>query len=128
MAKWHEAETSQKQLLGGYALSLLATIAIFLSGVFKIFPIPQAIEPLEKLDLAPYALWVGLAEVVLVLFYWLPPTSRLGFFLICSYIGAILMGEILMGEFPFPALLLGCMIYFGTYFRMPSLFRGVPSA
>lgn len=128
MARWHEAETSRQQRKGGYALSLMATIAIFLSGVFKLFSLPRAIEPLEKLDLAPYALWVGLAEVALVLFYWLPATSRLGFFLICSYIGAILLGEILMGEFPFPALILGCMITLGTYLRTPSLFRGAPSA
>lgn len=116
------------QRIGGYALSLMATFAIFLSGVFKLFHLPQAIEPLEKLDLAPYALWVGLAEVALAFFYWLPATSRLGFFLICSYIGAILLGEILMGEFPFPALILGCMIFLGTYLRTPSLFRGAPSA
>ncbi len=128
MARWHEAQTSKWQRIGGYALSLAATAAIFLSGVFKFLSLQQALEPLEKLDLVSYALWVGIAEVGLVILYWIPATSRMGFFLTCSYIGAIFLGEILMGEAPVPALLLGIMIYLGTYLRMPDLFSSSSSS
>ena len=122
MPRYHESGLSKSRRGMGYVLSILATFAIFLSGLLKIFPVAQALEPLEKLGLASYAFEVGLAEVLLALLYWLPRTQRLGFFLLCSYIGAILLGEILMDEFPLPALLLGIMIYFGTYLRMPTLF------
>jgi len=118
MAKW--------QRTVGYILSIMATTAIFFSGFLKFISLPQALEPLDKLDLASYALWVGIAEVGLVILYWLPSTSRLGFFLLCSYIGAIFLGEILMDEAPLPALLLGMMIYVGTYLRVPELFSSSP--
>jgi len=106
----------------GYTLSIFASLAIFLSGALKFIPLASALEPLEKLGLEAYALEVGLAEVALAILYWLPRTQRLGFFLLCTYIGAILLGEILMDEFPLPALILGTMIYLGTYLRMPTLF------
>jgi len=122
MPRYHEDGLSKLQRGLGYTLSILATFAIFLSGLLKVFPVPQALEPLEKLGLESYAFEVGLAEVGLALLYWLPRTQRLGFFLLCTYIGAILLGEILMDEFPLPALALGFMIYLGTYLRMPTLF------
>lgn len=122
MPRYHTSGLSATRRALGYTLSIFASLAIFLSGVLKFFSVAPALEPLEKLGLETYALEVGLAEVALAILYWLPRTQRLGFFLLCTYTGAILLGEIVMDEFPLPALVLGSMIYLGTFLRMPTLF------
>lgn len=124
MGHFHEAQISKIQRIMGYILSLIASVSIALSGVLKWVPVAWAMAPLEKLELAPYAFWVGAAELVCVVLYWLPRTQSLGFFFLCTYTGAILLAEILMGEFPLPALILGACIYLGTLLRRPTLLSG----
>jgi len=121
MKYYHDPETTTPQRILGYAFSIIASLIIAISGVLKWIPVASAIEPLELLDLADFAIWVGAAELVCVILYWLPRTQSLGFFFLCSYTGAILVAEILMGEFPFPALSLGMFLYVGTLLRRPSL-------
>ena len=105
----------------GYALSALASVGVLASGVAKLFPGTEIHALLRELELDEHAVAIGLAEIGIVLLYWLPRTSNLGFFLFCSYIGAIIVGELVIGDVPLPGLTIGAMIYVGTLLRKPSL-------
>ena len=121
MSALHENGTSKSQWLIGYALSILASLGILGSGIIKFFPNESILLILEQLNMSEYALIIGLVEIGVVILYWIPKTSNIGFFLFCVYIGAILAGEIVLGEFPLPALATGVMIFVGTLLRKPSL-------
>lgn len=117
----HEPHISKAQKIVGYSLSILASSMVLVSGLLKLIQDPWAMEPLEKLGLSEHSTAVAIIEVLCVVFYWFPRSSNIGFFLLCSYVGGIIVGEILMGEAPVPGLLIGLMVYVGTLLRKPSL-------
>lgn len=94
---------------------------VLVSGLLKFAQNRWAMEPLEKLGLSEHAILVGVIEIGCVLLYWIPKTSNIGFFLLCSYVGGIIVGELLMDEVPVPGLAIGLMVYLGTLLRKPSL-------
>lgn len=121
MPTLHEPGIGKVQKIIGYLLSILASLMILISGLLKFTPNAWAIEPLEKLGLTEYALAVGVIEVLCVALYWIPQTSNIGFFLMCAYVGGIIVGELLMPEVPIPGIAIGILIFLGTLLRKPSL-------
>jgi len=121
MPELHETGLSRPRLALGYALSILPSIAVLVSGVFKFIGRIEVLDPLERLGLADLAPIVGAVEVACVVLYWIPRTANLGFFLFCSYVGGIIVGELVLGEPPLPGLAIGTMVYLGTLLRKPSL-------
>lgn len=91
------------------------------SGFTKFFPNTEIHALLEKLGMAEHAVMIGLIEIIVVLLYLIPKTSNIGFFLFCSYIGGIIVGELILGDVPLPGLTIGAMIYVGTLLLRPSL-------
>lgn len=121
MSSLHEPGIGKSQRMIGYVLSILASLGVLVSGLLKFTPNAWAVEPLEKLGLLEYAVLIGVMEVLVVVLYWLPKTSNIGFFLFCSYVGGILVGELLMGEVPLPGITIGLLVYLGTLLRKPTL-------
>jgi hypothetical protein len=121
MSTLHEAGIGKTRKTAGYLLSILSSFMVLVSGLLKFTPNAWAMEPLEKLGLEEHALTVGLIEVVCVVLYWIPKTSNIGFFLLCAYVGGIIVGELLMPEVPLPGLTIGVMVVLGTLLRKPSL-------
>lgn len=121
MSPLHHTNIGRTQKVIGYILSILASVMVFSSALFKFTGEVNIYLVLEKLGVQEYALPIGGAEMLIVLIYWIPRTSNLGFFLFCSYIGAITVAEMLMGDFPLPGLAIGGMIYLGTLLRKPAL-------
>lgn len=121
MFKLHDEGISKTRRVIGYLLSLLPSLAVLGSGFIKFFPNAEIHALLEQLGMAEHAILIGLIEIVCVLLYWVPATSNIGFFLLCSYIGGIIVGELVIGDVPLPGLTIGIMIYVGTLLRKPSL-------
>ena len=121
MSTLHEADISKPRRLLGYALSLLPSLAVLGSGFMKFFPDTDIHLLLGQLGMAEHAILIGLIEIFCVLLYWIPKTSNIGFFVFCSYIGGIIVGELILGDIPLPGLAIGGMIYVGTLLRKPSL-------
>ncbi|WP_090169194.1 hypothetical protein [Neolewinella agarilytica] len=121
MFELHDAGISKRRRITGYVLSLLPSLAVLGSGFIKFFPNAEIHLLLEQLGMADHAVLIGLIEIGCVLLYWSPTTSNVGFFLFCSYIGGIIVGELVIGDFPLPGLAIGVMVYVGTILRKPSL-------
>lgn len=117
----HEKGISKSRRLVGYVMSLLPSLAVLGSGLAKFFPGTEIHLLLERLELAQYAVLIGLIEIGCVALYWIPRTSNFGFFIFCSYCGGIIVGELVLGDVPLPGLVIGAMIYVGTLLRKPSL-------
>lgn len=121
MPALHHADISRIQKFSAYTLSIIASLMVLSSAIFKFTGEPNIYNILETLGVAEHAVAIGLAEILIVALYWIPRSSNLGFFLFCSYIGAITVAEIIMGDFPLPGLTIGLMIYLGTLLRKPDL-------
>lgn len=121
MFKLHEEGISKTQRIIGYILILLPSLGVMGSGFTKFFPNTEIHALLEKLGMAEHAVLIGLIEIIVVLLYLIPKTSNIGFFLFCSYIGGIIVGELILGDVPLPGLTIGAMIYVGTLLLKPSL-------
>lgn len=121
MSTLHEPGISKIRRIVGYLLSILASLAVFGSGVTKFFPNNEIHLLLEQLGMAEHAVVIGLIEMGVVVLYWIPRISNIGFFLFCSYAGGIVVGELILGDVPLPGLAIGGMVYVGTLLRKPSL-------
>jgi hypothetical protein len=121
MFEQHENGISKTRRIIGYVLSLLPALGVMGSGFTKFFPDNEIHALLEQLGMAEHAVLIGLIEIGVVLLYLIPKTSNIGFFLFCSYIGGIIVGELVIGDVPLPGLTIGVMIYVGTLLRKPSL-------
>jgi len=121
MFKLHEEGLSKPQRITGYILALLPALGVMGSGFTKFFPNTEIHALLDQLGMGDYAVLIGLIEILVVALYLIPKTSNIGFFLFCSYIGAIIVGELVIGDVPLPGLTIGVMIYVGTLLLRPSL-------
>jgi len=121
MNSFHETGISKSSRITGYVLTLLASLGVLGSGLIKFFPNEEINQVLGRLGLEEYSIAIGLMEVLVVVLYWIPKTVNIGFFLFCSYLGGIIVAEILLGDIPIPGLMLGAMVYIGTFLRKPSL-------
>ncbi|MFK8058224.1 MAG: hypothetical protein AB8F78_19010 [Saprospiraceae bacterium] len=121
MSNFHEPGISKTSRITGYVLTILASIGVLGSGLIKFFPNEEINQVLGKLGLEEHSIAIGLVEVLVVVIYWIPKTVNFGFFIFCSYLGGIVVGEIMLGDIPIPGLVLGAMVYIGTFLRKPSL-------
>ena len=76
-------------------------------------------------------LFIGLLELVLLALYWIPKTQKIGFYLLCAFVGGIIVAEVAAGTqveqgYP-PAPLIGIvtaiLLYSGTILRKPSMLK-----
>jgi len=121
MSQFHEPKISRPQLIVGYVLSVLPSLAVLFSGLLKFTAEPEILVLLEQLGMADHAVAIGVVEIICVLVYWVPRTVNLGFFLFCAYSGGIVVAELILGDFPLPGLAIGLMVVLGTLLRKPSL-------
>ena len=102
MAKFHDSSISKIQRIAGYALSFMFSSMIFISGVSKV---------------------VGVLELVLLVVYWIPKSMKMGFYLLQSFVGGIIVAEVVTGQVPFAGIAVATFLYAGTILRHPSLLK-----
>jgi hypothetical protein len=87
----------------------------------KLFRAPSMVENMAELGLETATVWIGLIELGVMVLYWVPLTSNLGFCLLSAYLGGIIVAELMTGS-PVIGLTLATIFYAGTFLRKPSLF------
>lgn len=122
MANLHETSISKGRKIAGYVLSILATIMLTISSIAKIVGVEAMKENLGKIpNIGDSVLAIGSMELLLLAIYWIPKTSNIGFFLLCSLGGGLIVTEMISGQVPIPGLIITTLIYVGTLLRKPSL-------
>ena len=120
--KLHENQIGKIRKIIGYILSILPSLMIVFSGSNKVLGAEWMVEAMKRIphigEMTPL---IGMLEISCVLIYWIPKTSNIGFFLLCSYTGGIICAEIVAAHTPLPGILLAIFIYIGTLLRKPSL-------
>jgi len=117
----HESTISNPRRYIGYALSVLPSAMIIMSGMMKVMGFQPILDSMEVLDLDEYTYIIGILEIVCVIIYWIPKTSNIGFFLLCSYAGGIIASELSLGGSATSGIVVASLFYIGTMLRKPSL-------
>lgn len=87
-------------------LMAIPSLMLVMSGVMKLMAAPQIVEGLGKMGLGSYITIFGIIELIAVGLFIYPKTSRIGFLLICCYLGGALSIELAGGQKPTAAALL----------------------
>ncbi|MEM6525517.1 MAG: DoxX family protein [Bacteroidota bacterium] len=124
MAKFHETGIPKWQRIIGYILSIIFSFQIFVAGTMKIISNDEMNENMAGLGpMADHILLIGLGELVLLALYWIPKTQKIGFYLMCSFVGGIIATEIIGGRPIFIGISTAILLYAGTIMRNPSQIR-----
>lgn len=130
MAKFHEVGTAKWQLVVGYVLSILFSLQILMAGVVKVIHEPGIVERMSKIqNWDDKLVFVGVLELVLLALYWIPKAQKLGFYLLCAFVGGIIVAEVVAGTHegyppaPTVGIATAVMLYAGTIMRNPSMLK-----
>ena len=124
MANYHDTSISKTQKIAGYTMSVLFSIQIIMAGVMKLFLAAPIVENMNAVtNWGDKTLFVGILELILLALYWIPKTQKLGFYLLCSFVGGIIVAEVVAGKPPIAGLLVSILLYAGTILRFPKLLK-----
>ncbi|MGB2128236.1 MAG: DoxX family protein [Flavicella sp.] len=130
MARYHEDHIGKTQKIVGYVLSILFSFNIFMAGALKVIQEAGMIERMNNIkNWGDKLLFVGLLELVLLALYWIPKTQKLGFYLLCSFVGGIIVAEVVAGTpegmppAPLAGIITSIFLYAGTILRKPSMLK-----
>ena len=105
----------------GWILSGIPVAILIFSGIGKIMQNPELVANLNRLNIHNNIPVLGVLLLFCVALYLYPKTSNLGFFLLCSYMGGVIVGEVALGDSPLLGIGLASLLYIGTFIRRPDL-------
>lgn len=122
MTSLHETQISKARKIAGYTISILASFMLFMSGIMKIIGNEEMQINMAKItNFGDKLMVIGILEIVILILYWIPRTMNIGFFLLASFGGGIIVAEIVTGEMPIAGILVTTLFYVGTILRKPAL-------
>ena len=122
MLSLHDLEISKARKISGYIISIIPSLMIATSGVMKLMGAEEMKANMSAIPNVGELLGtIGAIELICLILYWIPKTSNLGFFLLCSYVGGIIVAEMVAGGPPIPGVPVAVLLYVGTFLRKPSL-------
>lgn len=121
MSVLHEPSISKTRKIFGYILSILPTGLITFSGINKIMGSEWVVASMQQIGLEAHTSSIGMLEIFCVILYWIPKTSNIGFFLLCSYAGGIIVAEMIGGMGGILGAAVATLLYVGTMLRKPFL-------
>ena len=130
MATYHEDHIGKTQKIVGYVLSFLFSFNIFMAGVLKVIQEAGIVERMSQIrNWEDKLLFIGVLELVLLALYWIPKTQKLGFYLLCSFVGGVIVAEVVAGSHegmppaPLAGIITSVFLYAGTVLRKPSMLK-----
>ena len=122
MTSLHETQISKARKIAGYTISIIASFMLFMAGIMKIIGNEEMKINMTKVtNFGDKLMLIGILEIIILILYWIPRTMNIGFFLLASFGGGIIVAEIVTGEMPFAGILVTTLFYVGTILRKPTL-------
>lgn len=113
-------QVSKTRKIIGWIITGLPLSALCFSSFGKLSGNEEMTELLAKINITNPPLLGSILLVCLIL-YLVPKTSNIGFFLLCSYFGGVIVGEIGQGGSPMLGISMCTLFYVGTMLRKPEL-------
>src|SRR5690349_18483754 len=107
--------------IASIVLMALPSAMIVMSGIMKITHAEKMVEGLTKGGFGPYISMFGIIELISVGLFLYPKTYKLGFLLLCCYLGGAFAVELASGQPPMAAVFLA-MLWTSTFLRNNKMF------
>jgi hypothetical protein len=102
-------------------LMAIPSLMLLMSAIMKLTGAPAIVESFGKAGLGNYITLIGVIELAAVALFIYPKTSKLGFLLLCSYLGGALVIEMAGGQPPMAAIFLA-VIWVSVFLRNRFMF------
>ncbi len=102
-------------------LMAIPSLMLTMSGIMKLLGAKPVVEGLTKGGLGGYITLFGIIELLSVGLFIYPKTTKIGFLLICSYLGGALSIELAGGQPPSAAIFLA-IVWISVYLRDKFMF------
>ncbi|WP_299212739.1 hypothetical protein [uncultured Aquimarina sp.] len=112
-------ETKRTWLRFIWIIPLLVMLA---TSVMKIIKAAPLVTNFEKLNAAEWMLPFGIVQLISTILFVVPKTRRIGFFLLCSYLGGIIATRAL-NDINHVGIALLILLWIGMYFEDKKLFN-----
>ncbi|MFL5764698.1 MAG: DoxX family protein [Bacteroidia bacterium] len=104
-------------------LKAIPSLMLVMSAVMKLTHAQAIVEGFSKSNLVNYITLIGLIELTSVILFWIPKTAKLGFLLLCAYLGGAISIELASGQFPGASVFLA-IVWISVYLSDRSMFLG----
>jgi len=99
--------TNKTKNIVSIVVGALPAAMVLMSAIMKLSANPQMVAGLSKGGFGPYIQLFGAIEVISIILFFIPKTKKIGFYLLCSYLGGALAVELGSGShMPVSAILL----------------------
>jgi hypothetical protein len=105
-------------------LMIIPSLMLLMSGIMKLSHADQIVTGLTKAGLGSYINLFGVIELVSVALFLYPKTYKIGFLLICCYLGGALSIEMATAQPPSAAILL-IVVWIGVFLKNQRVFLEV---
>lgn len=124
MSKYHDPSISKAQKITGFVLSILFSFQILMAGVLKLIKAAPMMENMSAIvNWGDKVVFIGVLELILLALYWTPKTMKLGFYLLSSFVGGIIVAEVVAGKPPIVGIITAILLYAGTIMRNPNMLK-----
>ncbi|MBA3681273.1 MAG: DoxX family protein [Bacteroidetes bacterium] len=97
-------------------LMVIPSLMLIMSGIMKVTGAEQIVTGLTKAGLGNFIMLIGIIELVSVALFLYPKTYKIGFLLLCSYLGGALCIELAGGQPPMAAIFIA-LIWISVFLR-----------
>jgi hypothetical protein len=103
------------------AVAVIPSAMVAMSAFMKLSGNPQLVDGMTKIGFAPYIKLFGVIELVSLILFFYPKTSKIGFLLLCCYLGGAMATELGHGEAPMAALFIA-LFWVSVFIRDKGMF------
>lgn len=101
-------------------LMVIPSLMLIMSGIMKLTGAEQVVTGLTKAGLGNLITLIGVIELVSVALFLYPKTYKIGFLLLCSYLGGAMCIELAGGQPPMAAVFIA-LIWISVFLREKSM-------
>lgn len=97
-------------------LMIIPSLMLIMSGIMKLTGAEQVVTGLTKAGLGNLITFIGVIELLSVALFLYPKTYKIGFLLLCSYLGGAMCIELAGGQPPIAAVFIA-IIWISVFLR-----------
>lgn len=113
--------TTKTKRIISIVLMIIPSLMLLMSSVMKLIGAEQVVTGLTKAGLGNFITLIGVIELLSVALFLYPKTYKIGFLLLCSYLGGAMCIELAGGQPPMAAVFIA-IIWISVYLRDKNIF------
>ncbi|HTB06366.1 MAG TPA: DoxX family protein [Bacteroidia bacterium] len=102
-------------------IGILPSLMVAMSAFMKLSGNPQMVDGFTKMGMIQYLKVFGIIEVVSLILFFYPKTYKIGFLLLCCYLGGAMSIELEHGQPPMSALLIA-LYWISVFIKEKNMF------